>query len=56
MRGGDGGGDKGQWSWKANMVWQWESQVARTGLGEAGAEGGVELKLDAADMAGDNDI
>ena len=38
------------------MVWQWESWVARTGLGEAGAEGGAELKLNAADMVGDEDV
>ena len=38
------------------MVWRWESQVARTGSGEAGAEGGAEPKLDTGDMAGDNDV
>ena len=38
------------------MVWRWESQVARTSSGEAGAEGGAEPKLDTADMAGDNDV
>ena len=38
------------------MVWQWESQVTRTGLGEAGVEGEAELKLNVADMEGDNDV
>ena len=32
------------------------SWVARTGLGEAGAVGGAEPKLDAGDMAGDEDV
>ena len=38
------------------MVWQCVSQVASTGLGEEGAEGGAELMLDAIDMVGDEDV
>ena len=38
------------------MVWWWENWVARTGSGEAGVEGRAELKLNVADMVGDDDV